>query len=57
MTSAAILKGRPIEVLPQVTIWEYMENKMKNYGSKVAQVSFRNFIFIWIFRINFWDYV
>jgi hypothetical protein len=40
MTSAAILKGCPIEVLPQVTIWEYMENKMKNYGSKVAQVSF-----------------
>ena len=40
MTSATILKGRPIEVLPQVTIWEYIENKMKKYGSKVAQVSF-----------------
>jgi hypothetical protein len=40
MASAAILKGRPIEVLPQVTIWEYIENKMKNYGSQVAQASF-----------------
>jgi len=43
MTSAAVLKGRPIEVLPQVTIWEYMENKMKNYGLKVAQVSFATY--------------
>ena len=55
MTSAAILKGRPIEVLPQVTIWEYIENKMKNYGSKVAQVSFVTYYALyefieWIFR-------
>jgi hypothetical protein len=40
MSSAAVLKGRPIEMLPQISIWEYIESKVKNYGSKVAQVSF-----------------
>jgi hypothetical protein len=37
--SAAVLKGRPIEVLPQVSIWEYIESKVNNFSSKVAQVS------------------
>jgi hypothetical protein len=40
MSSAAVLKGRPIEFLPQISIWEYIETKVKNYISKVAQVSF-----------------
>jgi hypothetical protein len=40
MSSAAVLKGRPIELPPQISIWEYIENKVKNYGSKVAQVNF-----------------
>jgi hypothetical protein len=40
MSSAAVLKGRPIEMLPQISIWEYIETKVKNYTSKVAQVSF-----------------
>jgi hypothetical protein len=37
--SAAVLKGRPTEELPQVSIWEYVESKVKHFGSKIAQVS------------------
>jgi hypothetical protein len=39
MSSAAVLKGRPIELLPDISIWEYIETKVKTYSSKVAQVS------------------
>jgi hypothetical protein len=40
MSSAAVLKGRPIVLLPQISIWEYIEAKVKNYSSKIAQVSY-----------------
>jgi hypothetical protein len=39
MPSAAVLKGRPIETLPQVSVWEYIESKVNNFGTKVSQAS------------------
>lgn len=39
MSFAAVLKGRPIELLSHVPIWQYVESKVKNFSSKVAQVS------------------
>ncbi|XP_069682902.1 luciferin 4-monooxygenase-like [Periplaneta americana] len=38
MSSSGIIKGRPIDVLPQTPIWDYIESKAKNFSSKVAQV-------------------
>jgi hypothetical protein len=40
MSSAAVLRGRPIELLPQTSVWEYIEAKVKNYNAKIAQVSY-----------------
>ncbi|PSN34955.1 hypothetical protein C0J52_17628 [Blattella germanica] len=38
MESNFILKGRTIESLPAVPIWQYVEDKITNFGHKIAQM-------------------